>query len=388
MNDAPAVLYVDHAPALGGAEKSLLGLMAHLDPARYRPLLACAGGPLAEAAPAAGLAAPAVVLPLPRLRRSAGGAALVDLWRGASRLAAAARQHRARLIHSNTVRAAFYSAVAARLAGLPFVWHVRDFWLSEDRPRRLWSDALGKRALSTLAAAVVANSRAVAGHLPPAARARVIYNGLDLAEFAPAAAGDDFRARLGIPSGAPLVGIVGRLRPWKGQADFLRAMARLKETHPGAWFVVAGGAIFEADDAYPAGLRALAQELGLAAQTRFTGHLADPRPLLAALDVLVHCGWPEPFGLVNIEAMALETPVVAYAHGALPEIVAAGETGLLVPPGDRPALAQAVTALLDDGPRRRRMGQAGRARVAQMFTIQRTAAEVMALYDELLGRAG
>ncbi len=102
------------------------------------------------------------------------------------------------------------------------------------------------------------------------------------------------------------------------------------------------------------------------------------------MDIFVHPGQPEPFGLVNIEAMAMARPVVAFAHGALPEIVVHGQTGLLVPPGDVIALANAVRTLLADPEQRRAMGCAGRERVETHFTIQRVAHEVEAALQKVL----
>jgi glycosyltransferase involved in cell wall biosynthesis len=375
------ILFVDHALAQGGAEYSLLNLMRQLDPARYRPVLACASGLLAQTARAAGISVAETTFP--RLRRNPR--ALLDIWRGAKQLALLARRYQVELIHSNTVRAALYAAVAAKMAGVPFVWHVRDCWLGESKPRWVWADAVGKQILLSLASAVIANSKATATYLPTSPKVRVVYNGIDLALYNDySVSKPGFRSDYGIPPDVPLVGFVGRLRPWKGQADFLQAMARVNGKCPNARFVVAGGAIFAADDDYPAHLQRLAQDLGIDHCTLFTGQLDDARPVFAALDVFVHCGQPEPFGLVNIEAMALATPVVAYAHGALPEIVVDGQTGLLVQPYDQAALANAVLAVLNDAATRQNFGLAGTIRVAEQFTIQQTASEVMALYDQVL----
>ncbi len=153
---------------------------------------------------------------------------------------------------------------------------------------------------------------------------------------------------------------------------------------PEARFLIVGGAPFRAGDAYPARLHRLAQELDLAHRVVFTGHLEDVRPALAAMDVFVHAGDPEPFGLVNLEAMAMGKPVIAFAHGALPEIIAEEETGLLVPPGDITALAEAVVCLLRDPPRRAAMGRAGRARVRERFQITHTVDRLATLWAELL----
>ncbi|UCC62815.1 MAG: glycosyltransferase family 4 protein [Anaerolineae bacterium] len=367
-----SILFLDHAPALGGAERSLLLLLKHLDRAHWQPHLACAGGPLAERAAALGV--PVHTVPLSRLRRSAR--APLDWLEGVRAVARLARRIEATILMANTVRAALYAAPAARIAYIPFIWHMRDFWLSESRPRALWVDAMGKRALCAAARRVIANSRATAAHLPCPDKVVVVYNGIEVDRFDPAMDGSAFRQRHGIPPGAPLVGTVGRLRPWKGQDRFLRALARVREVIPDARGLVVGGSPFGLQDDYPQHLRCLAADLGLASCVVFTGQVADTRPALAAMDLFVHPGDPEPFGLVNLGAMAMAKPVVAFAHGALPEIVAQGETGLLVPPGDAAALARAVLALLGDPDRRLAMGPMGRMRVEAHFTAARMAMEV------------
>ena len=372
------VVFVDHAAALGGAERSLLLLLKHLDRDHWQPHLACPPGPLAEAARALGV--PVHTFPLPRLRRSARFP--LDLLARAARLARLTSTIGARALVANTVRAAFYTAPAARLARRPFIWHMRDFWLSESRPRRPQLDTWGKRLLCVAAAHVIANSQATARHLPCPDRVRVIYNGIEVDRYDPLMEGTPFREAHGIPRDVPLVGTVGRLRPWKGQDRFLRVLARVRRIREDVWGVVVGGTPFQVEDDYPQRLRLLARELGVADQVAFTGHLEDVRPALAAMDVFVHAGDPEPFGLVVVEAMAMAKPVVAFAHGALPEIVADGETGLLVPPEDEEALAAALDSLLADSSRALRLGRAGRTRAATRFTATRMAQEVMSLLEE------
>ena len=373
-------LFVDHASSLGGAERSLLLLVRHLDCHAWEPRVACGEGALAEQAWAAGI--PTSVVDLPRLRRSI--AFPWDWWRGARSLAHSAREVNAKVLVANTVRAAFYGLPAARLARTPFVWYMRDFWLSESRPQHIWMDTLLKRLLCAGASRVITNSHAVARHLPCPGKIRVVHNGIDLSAFDPRRDGSSFRSRHKIPLDVPLIGMVGRLRPWKGQHRFVEMADQVAIHDPSAYFVVVGGSPFEVADDYPNRLRQMAAERGLEGRLIFAGHLEDVEGALAAMDVFVHPGDPEPFGLVNVEAMAMGLPVVAFAHGALPEIVVDGETGRLVPPGDVAALSSAVLELLDDVQRRQQWGLAGRARAKRHFSIERTAAEVSAVLKALI----
>jgi glycosyltransferase involved in cell wall biosynthesis len=369
VTEAVRVLLVDHAEPLGGAERSLLLLLKHLDRQRFQPLLACNHGPLAEAA--AAMIMDVIPVEMPRIRGEPLGP--LRVLRGGLALAAVIRRQRVDIVHSNVMRASFYAALAAKLSRRPLVWHVRDIHPPSER----WYT----RLMCRLARRVIAISQAVAAPLPCPAKAAVVYNGLDLEEYPTGLDGDAARAELGLPANAPLAAIVGRLRAWKGQERFLRAAAMVAQQLPQARFLVIGGSIFAGGEAYEVGLRQLAAELGLAERVIFTGHREDLPRLLAALDVLVHCSDAEPFGRVLIEGMAARRPVVAFADGAVPEIVLHGETGLLVEPGDARALVAAMIELLSDRERARRLGAAGRARVERHFTAAQTAHAIEAVYD-------
>lgn len=376
----PSVLFVDHATGLGGAEHSLLLLLAHLNAAEWQPHLACPAGALAKQAQQHGV--PWHPVTLPRLRSSVRFP--MDCLYYARQLVQAANQIGAAAFYANTVRAAVYTVLAAKLGKRPFIWHMRDFWLSENEPRYHQPDWVFKNLLCRAASHVITNSAATAHHLPCSQKINIIHNGIDLTLFEVVQDSVGFRKQYNIPPEAQLVGTVGRLRPWKGQERFIEMAAAVAATQPGAHFVVVGGSPFAVEDTYPEKLRQLAKEKNLAHCLHFTGHLADVRPALAALDIFVHPGAPEPFGLVNIEAMAAGKPVVAFAHGALPEIVVHKETGLLIPPSDVTGLAQAVTTLLHSPEKRKQYGQAGKQRVKNHFTIQQTAVQVAAVLQNVL----
>lgn len=364
------VLYVDHAQALGGAEHSLLLLLKHLNRQRFQPLLACTGDHLAQRA--AGMGVPVYPVPMPRLRGQPG--AMLNLWRGARALASVIRRQRVAVVHSNVMRASLYAAFASQLTRRSFVWHVRD----------IHTERWYVRVMSGLADRAIAISEAVARPLSDS-HATVIYNGLDLEHFDPYSInGTGFREELGVTNDALLVGIVGRVRPHKGQRFFLEAASRVGHRIPRVDFLVVGDTIFPAREDYLGELKGLAEGRGIADNVTFTGYRNDIAQILAAVDILVHCSEAEPFGRVLIEAMAMARPIVAFADGAVPEIVVDGETGLLVPPGDVAALARSIEYLLDNEPLRDAMGQKGRARVEAMFTAEEMARRVETVYDELL----
>ena len=374
------ILFVDHASALGGAEKSLLLLMQQLDRQQWQPHLACVDGDLARAATAVNIPVHPIILP--RLRKSIRFPA--DVWQGAATIAHIAQQTGAAFLHANTVRAALYTAVAARRARLPFIWHMRDFWLSENKPQQLWLDQWAKQTLCHTASIVIANSHAVATHLPCPNKVRVVHNGIDLTQFEETAVSSTFRQQFNIPPDAPLVGTVGRLRPWKGQDRFIRVAAQIAKTNPSVHFVIVGGTPFQVQDSYEKQLHQLAAKHNLSNQITFTGQLQDVGSALAELDIFVHAGDPEPFGLVNVEAMAMGKPVVAFAHGALPEIIVHEETGLLIQSENEAEMATAVTQLLNQPAKQKEMGRNGRLHAASHFNIRRVAREVEAIYSQLI----
>ncbi|MCY3764248.1 MAG: glycosyltransferase family 4 protein [Gemmatimonadetes bacterium] len=242
-----------------------------------------------------------------------------------------------------------------------------------------------KWLLSRCASVVVANSAATANQLPQFARVHVIHNGIDLKTLQPTLSVAESRRRLRVPPGAKVVGMLGRLRPWKGQERFLRIASKVLRKSADTYFVIAGGDPFEINDGYTARLRFLVEELGIANRLTFTGQIHKVADVLIAMDLFVHPGEPEPFGLVNLEAMAMAKPIVAFSQGALPEIVEHDVTGVLVPPCDEEACATAIIELLQSPARMKDFGTAGRARVEQVFQVSRTVHAVEKLLQQQVG---
>ena len=190
------------------------------------------------------------------------------------------------------------------------------------------------------------------------------------------------RRELGVASGAPLVGTVGRLDWYKAQQYFIQAAKLIREAVPGARFLIAG------EGEKRAGLEAQAAELGLREDVIFAGHRRDIPEIMAAIDVFSLSSVSEGFGRAAVEAMACGKPVVATRVGGLAEIVEDGVTGRLVPPSDAAALAGAIIGLLKDRELASALGAAGRKR-AEIFSIARSAGKVQEVYDAVLsGRPG
>jgi len=166
----------------------------------------------------------------------------------------------------------------------------------------------------------------------------------------------------------------------KGQRELIQAAARVPDLH-----VVLAGEDLEAGGAYRESLVAEAERAGVADRVAFTG-FRPAETVLGALDVFVLPSWIEGMPITVLEAMAHRKPVVATPVGGTPELVVDGETGLLVPPRDPEALAEALRSLVADPKRARRLGEAGYARVAERFTVERMTTRVLEVYDEVAGR--
>jgi glycosyltransferase involved in cell wall biosynthesis len=175
-------------------------------------------------------------------------------------------------------------------------------------------------------------------------------------------------AAVDLPADVPVVGIVGRLQPWKGQDRLLRAQALLHERGRRIHTLVVGGDAHELSREYADSLRPLVQTLGLADAVTLTGQVDDVGRYVKRMDVLVNASDPEPFGIVLLEAMARDVAVVAVAAGGPAEFIDSGHTGMLAQTGQPAALADALQPLLDCPELRRRIAHAGHERYTREFT--------------------
>ncbi|MAS35990.1 MAG: hypothetical protein CL610_18425 [Anaerolineaceae bacterium] len=186
------------------------------------------------------------------------------------------------------------------------------------------------------------------------------------------------RDQLGLDVDAPVAGIVCRLVEQKGVSYGLQAFAHVLKQIPAARLVIAGDGPLRNE------LEAEAAVLGIESAVRFLGWRDDVPQLMNAFDVLLMPSLWEGFGLVILEAMSRQVPVIASAVSAIPEIVAHGETGLLVPPRDVDAMTAALIQLLGDAPLRRHMGMLAEDRLETRFTARRMVDETIRLYGKVI----
>lgn len=353
---------------VGGAELQTLYQLRELDPSRYEITVAYlqGNGGLRREFEAAGMD---VV--------NLGMRARLDpivLWR----LLRLMRKRRFDVVHCHLFRAEVYGCVAAALSRVPIVLaskHNDDDFLNYPVLARL------HYFVSTLCQRIIVPSEHVkafttrVGVDDPGKLLVIPYGVPEL----PEGTASTVRRELSLDPEMLVIGTVGRLVPQKGQRYLLEAMRDVRSVHPRTHLLIVGVGRLRDE------LLKYARKLGIADRVIFTGFRQDIQSLMAALDVFALPSLWEGFGLVLLEAMLAGKPVVASRVSAIPEIVVDGVTGVLVPPMNSAALAEALTRLLQDERLRLEMGEAGRQRVRHRFSIEASARALDFIYAELTG---
>jgi glycosyltransferase involved in cell wall biosynthesis len=372
------VVYLDHVARLSGGEIALLRVLPHLQHVNAHVILG-EDGPFAARLQEAGISVEVLPIGLAtrELRKDAvrlGGpppTALLGTLSYVARLALRLRRLEPELIHANSLKAGVYGGLAARAAGIPMVWHVRDRIAADYLPRT--AVGLMRALIRSLPAGVIANSTATLETLGSARTGALRCVLPDSVEIS-------LLPRLGAAS-EPTFGILGRLAPWKGQDLFLRAFA---EAFPrgGARAVVVGSAMF-GEQSYERELPALAARLGLDGRVEFRGFRENVWRELASFDVLVHASvTPEPFGQVVLEGMAAGLPVIAPDEGGPATLISDGQTGRLFRSREVDSLAAAMLALARDPGERERLGRSAQAALAD-FHPSAVAEQLEQLYERI-----
>lgn len=384
--DRPRILLFDHTAALGGGEIALLNLVRELRSCHYDvQVLLGAPGPLVIKLAEIGLVPH--ILPMDsavtNTRKDSLGAGsflrvgrLFSVVRYAYKLSRFLRQQKIRILHTNSLKSDVIGALAGRWAGVPVIWHVRDRICPEYLPRNVVrAFRLAARFLPTC---LIANSAATMQTLPRRTSSHIVHDGVEKIPPLPVQAP--------LTGAQSLIGMVGRISPWKGQHVFLQAAAQVLEKFPQVRFQIVGAPLFNEHD-YDRELHTLVRTLKLESHVEFTGFRDDVQELIPRMDIVIHASTiGEPFGQVVIEAMGAGRPIVATNGGGVPEIVQDGQTGLLVPMNDVPALARAMLHLLACPQLARDMGLNGRARVEAQFMVAHAAEKIETIYAALLRR--
>lgn len=378
---SPGILQIVPSLDTGGAERTTIDIAAALVREGYAALVGSEGGRLEPALANAGGQL---------IRMAAASKSPGTIAANAVRISRVARRRNVKLIHARSRAPAWSAALAAKMAGVPFVTTYHGIYNASNVLKRLYNSIMVRSD------AVIANSEWTAAHVVRehgVARDRitVIPRGVDLAEFDPAGIGPErietLCASWGARQGEFVVLLPGRLTRWKGQAILIAALAQLQRDGAltGIRAVFAGDA--QGRDDYVAELRAAIADAGLQDRVVFAGHVGDMAAAYSASDIVVSASTdPEAFGRVAAEAGAMGRPVIATDHGGARETVLADVSGLLVPPGDPATLARAISEMIAIGPEARaEMGQKGREHVRQHFSLERMCADTISLYRRVMG---
>ena len=380
-----AVCHIITRLIVGGAQENTLATVAGLAATgRYRVCLVAGPttgpeGSLLPVVRSAGIwyhESPSLIR---EVRPAADARALADLVRFL-------RRHRFAIVHTHSAKGGILGRWAARLAGVPIVVHTVHGW--SFGPYQSWPVNAMYEWLEYLTAhctdrlvgvADAMRDEGVRRRIAPPARFTTIHSGIDLARFRNARRDDALAARLGIAPEDKVVVTLARLFPLKGHDALLDAMPEILAREPRARFLWIG------DGTLRDGLLARARRLGVADRLVLAGLIQpDEVPRYLALGrLLVHLSRREGLPRAVPQAFACGLPAIGYPLDGTPEVIRPGETGRLVPVGDRVALVDAVAGLLADEEGCRRMGAAGRALAAELFAADRMVARIDRLYQEL-----
>ena len=366
----PRLLQLLATGGSGGAQESYTGLLLRLDRAKYEVR-------------ALSLSSGSAVQRLRRLGLQVDVLDEPDDEAAVRELAAWLRREEIDLVHAHMYRAEVVGTRAALAAGTPVIMAT----VHSSRVRSA-EDVAALAALTPAMDRLIVPSESIRAKVAAESRGgaafAIIPNGVDLSRFALPAPPCTLRDDYGIPCEDALIGAVARLEPEKGHTHLIAAMPAVLAAAPRTWLAIVGeGSQGEA-------LRAQARALPKAVRDRilFTGRRDDISAITAELDIAVLPSLREAQGISILEAMARRKPVVATAVGGIPEVVADGVSGMLVPPEDPAALADALIRLARSPSLRQRLGDAGHQIVAERFSIDAQVRRTEALYDEELRRAG
>lgn len=387
------IAFFSHASNLYGAPRSLLLLLEKLDLKKYDPLLVCpSNGPFVDEAKALGI--PAYTIPADHPCREYGKKPLFEaISRRFSiferighifRLYLFLRKRKPHLVYVNTIAQAS-PIIAAKMLRIPCLVHVR-----ESSEYLTFKGIIGRLhlcAILNFPDGFICVSKAVRDLLSSRSisfdKMTVVYNGVNLDQFRLSEeTRRKYRNQIGLNDDHILVGLVAQITPRKA-VDVLIETARLvhaeeKRCH----FAVVGG--FADLPFFEGKVLPLCRVHNLEDCVTFTGFKKDVRGYLAAIDIIVNASREEPFARVNLEAMAMEKPVVATNVGGNPEAVVDRETGYVVPVGDTEAMAKAILKLVRNEDLRNRFGKAGRERVERHFTSDHYCEGVQTVLNQML----
>ncbi|PJF35223.1 MAG: hypothetical protein CUN49_11670 [Candidatus Thermofonsia Clade 1 bacterium] len=392
--EAPLVALVDVSAKMGGVEFSTLYLAQRLDRSKFRPLVICPEeGDLPRRCRESGV--PVQIVKQPRLLSSSFQFGkrrvpnpfswpinLVLFMIIARRVARCLKEAQAALVCTKGVFAHFYGGLAARMAGIPCVWHVQD--LIAERYGGLYMSLFGM-AGRLFATRLIADGTPIQAQWRPylpEERLHLVYNGVDIDQFSPQVDGSAVRAEWHADSRTLLIGNVARLTAWKGQDYLIRAFSQIADAFPQAKLVLVGSPVFESA-AFERQLRRLAEPLG--ERVIFAGFRWDLPQVLAALDIYAHVSVEKDTSPLSVvSAAASGKPMLCTAVEGVAELFVPDQTAVIVPPKDVSALAEGLRSLLSDVARRELLSNAVRQMAIEKLSLDQFARNCEAVFERAL----
>jgi len=364
------VVYLTHTLGVGGAEELILNMVTRLPRDRYDPIVCCFENPPGPIGPE--IAAHGIpVIPL----------GIVPGWRSPLAWWSIVRQLRRlrpTIVHTFMLPASLYGRSAAVAAGVPIIIGTEvNIYERKQRHHILIERLLAARSACVVASAESVKSAYVRQLGIGADAVRVVYNAVNWERLDATKSPGAVRAELGIPSDRLVVGVVATLQDKKGHRVLLDAVARTPDLEA-VWLMLVG------DGPERGSLEAYVATLGIKDRVTFCGTRRDLGNVLPAMDVFALPSLWEGLPLALILAMGASRPVVATRLAGIPEVVADGESGLLVEPGDAGALGAALARVCGDAALRARLGARARTAVRDRFGADAYSAAVIGIYEEFL----
>ena len=354
------ILFVIENICFGGGERAFAQMINGLDKGKYEIYVACLPGGIFEEK----IRTSAEILPFDLRNRFN----LANIYQ----LAKIMREKNIEIVHSQGGRADFFTRVAAKLTGVPVVISTvqmpvegydvgilrKMLYVSLDRITERFVDRV-------IVVSEALKHVMIAGHGIRSDKVVRVSNGVELDRYDPNLhSGNGVRENLNISQGVPLIGAIGRL-VWQKGLEFLVGAAPIVLNYvPDAKFLLVGEGPLEVE------LRNLAERSGFSERVLFTGFRSDMPEVLSALDVLVLPSLREGLPMILLEGMAMAKPIVTTNIEGISEVVEHDKTGVLVPPGNSQILAEGIIGLLKDKDKAQQIGQAGRKRVEEAFSVE------------------
>ena len=368
---------------VGGTRRHLSLLVTHLDPSRFEVSVICSVR-----------RDPSFIEDLRRMEEREVEVAVVSMTRHISplkdlfaclRIWRLIRQRRCDIVHTHSSKAGVLGRMAARLVGVPVILHSpHGFAFQADLGKMKSSFYRGiERVMGRLTTRLVCVSEsereiALVNRIAYKHDMNVIPNAVDPSWWDVGVDGERKRREIGIPPDHLIVGMVGDLRPQKGYEYYLDAAAQVLKHFPNVTFLILG------DGALREELERRVRRLNIEKSVRMMGYRADIAEIYPLMDVFVLTSLWEGMPYSILEAMAARRPVVATRIPGSQDVVLDGITGMLVPPRDKDAIAQAIPELLHDPTKRKNMGEEGKRRVEDRYELQNQIESLEALYEDML----